>query len=154
MAVGPYTEITFADFLIVILGEVAPLLDWHGLAQDPVQEALNDTLLALATEDITTITDLAGVAKLRAFGRVAIWRAAVDSLAARYDVADNGQDLKRSQIQKMAQDSYTRALEAVSSYLQEAQDEANAAAMTVIVTPVIHTQDPYGPIPWHERMLP
>lgn len=97
-APSSYTESSLADFMISALGEVADTLGWATLAD--VQEAANDALVLYGASDAASASN---IPKLRALARVAAWRMAVASLAARFDFTTDQQSFRRSQMLEGAQ---------------------------------------------------
>jgi hypothetical protein len=134
-----YTEAELKTFIVTTLGEVGTILGWT-TATTLVTEAVNDTLLALGVSDISSVSGATAIQQLRAMAAVSAWRAALGSLAARYDFADGDQDRKRSQVHKMILESLSLA-------------ESNAAAVGVGVAgtiprqSLVYTEDPYSPLP-------
>lgn len=94
-----YTESTLTAFLLGELGNVGTVLGWDSdQGAQQLAEAVTDTLLLL---DVTDLADAPDIPKLRALGRVAIWRQARNSAAALYDQRlENGQVYYRSQMLK------------------------------------------------------
>lgn len=131
-----YDEPTFAQYLLAVLGDMAGVLGWS--TQTHVQLALDDTLLAYAVDTYAEATD---IGRLRAVGRVAVWRQALASLTARVDLTDeSGFALKRAQYLAGAQAALA---------LAEAEAAAVGAATLyqVGVTPVAYSADPYATPP-------
>lgn len=98
-APSSYTEDTFKAYLHVVLGDIGTALGWTVLAGN-YDEPVNDALLLY---DADTIAAATNIAKLRSAGKIAVWRAAANSLAARYDVKTGADSLSRSQMYKQAQ---------------------------------------------------
>jgi hypothetical protein len=97
-----YTEIDLAVYMASIAGEIMTYLGWTA-EENQVAEAVNETLLAYGTDDISTITESTNIRKLRAVARREIWRAIVNALASFIDYsAPDGQALKESQLQTQA----------------------------------------------------
>jgi hypothetical protein len=98
-APSSYTEDELKAFLHGELGSVADTLGWS-VADGDYDEIVNEALIAYDVDDIADADD---IAKLRALGRVAAWKAAMYDLAARYDFEADGGQYKRSQLHDMAQ---------------------------------------------------
>lgn len=102
-----YSEATFADYLYGRLGEVGGMLGWTA-GSEPVMEALNDALYEYGETTIANIIGSDGLKgtnalrRLRALGRRAIWRAAVQATAGKYEFGDAGQTFNRAQIHEHA----------------------------------------------------
>lgn len=103
-----YTEAQLAAYVVTALGETASALGWvtAPTVTPALQEAVNDTLLLYGVNDIANATD---PGKLRAFARVAAWRAALASLAARFAFSTDQQEFKRSEMFRMAQANLAQA---------------------------------------------
>lgn len=126
-----YTEANLATFMHGCLGDVATELGW--LAASSYSEAVTETLLAYGVTDIAGATDMR---KLRALARREAWRAAVGSLASRYDFTADGASHHLSQVYSQAQHALAAAEADAVRY-----DTAHQATLTKI-----HYGDPYGPI--------
>src|SRR3990172_166452 len=130
-----YTEKTLGQYMQTMLGAVARALAINAGPNDAgdFAEAVNDALLAYGTDDITTISGIANIQKLRTLARVHAWQFVVTNFAALYDFsADNGQ-YNRSQLFKQAKESLVLAQQAALPY-----DPAYAVQVSVID----HKQDP------------
>lgn len=103
-----YSEAIFAADMVSWLADLAPVLGWSG-GSPQVQQAVTTALLKYGTTDITTVTAPADIDALQALGRRAIWRAAVDGLASKYDFRDSDASFSRSQMQEMALEALARA---------------------------------------------
>lgn len=141
-----YTEKTLGQYMQTLLGKVAGAL---ALTAGPADagdfaEAVNDALLAYGTSDISTITGLANITKLRALARVAAWQYVVTNFAALYDFSADGGSYSRSQLYKQAKESLALAQQAALPYdpLYQAQ-----------VIAVDQTHDPYTYRPEDEAGL-
>lgn len=127
-----YTEEQLATFMHGCLGDVATELGWS-VDGGSYSEAVTEALLAYDVADIADATDMR---KLRALARREAWRAAVASLAARYDFTADGASHHLSQIHAAAQAALAAA---------EADAARYDTAYQVTATPV-HYGDPYLPI--------
>jgi len=124
-----YTEDEFAGFLHGELGDVAAALDWS-VASGDYDEIINETLISYDADDIADVDE---IGRLRALGRVALWKAALYSLAARYDFEADGGRYDRSQMHDMAKRN-----------LMMAEDDAlRYADWYVIEHTAIQYDDPY-----------
>ncbi|HLE52704.1 MAG TPA: hypothetical protein VI755_11615 [Anaerolineales bacterium] len=113
-----YTEKTLGQYMQTLLGKVASALALTAGPSDAgdFSEAVNDAVLACGTTDISTITGLANITKLRALARVAAWRYVVDNFAALYDFSADGGSYSRSQLFKQAKESLVLAQQAALPY--------------------------------------
>lgn len=126
-----YTETDLGTFIRTALGEVAGTLGWT--TQTHVQEAINDALVLYDVSDIANATD---IGKLRAFARVAGWRLAMASLAARFTFSTDAQSFQRSDMFKAA-----------STALALAEADAapfGLAGRTAIIGAITWDSDPYA----------
>ncbi len=94
-----YTEATFKTYLHATAGDVASVLGWS-VAGGDYDEIVNETLFAYGVDDISEVTGRDNLRKLRALGRVALWRQASHDAAARFDFSADGGSYSRSQIGK------------------------------------------------------
>lgn len=116
-----YTEATFKAYLHSVLGGVASALGWTVDGGD-YDEILNETLLAYSVDDIA---DATSIRKLRALGRVELWRQVLRSVAADYDFRTaDGAQFSRSQIQEMAKVNFNQELTDAMVYDDRYQIEA------------------------------
>lgn len=138
-----YDEATLGAYLAGVLGELADTLGWDG-SSDPVAEAVTDALLAYG--GVATCAAADDVRKLRALGRVAIWRQAVGSLAARSGFSADGARFDRQQQQEMALKALALAEAEAAPY-----GGGGGAGYAVGRDTVRYPDDPYLPIPDAER---
>ena len=106
-----YTEKTLAEYMHTMLGKTAQALSLQ-LSPDGAgdyAEAVNDALLLYGAEDISTITGVAAIQKVRALARVAAWRHVVNNFAALYDFSADGGNYRRGQLFENAQASLKAA---------------------------------------------
>jgi hypothetical protein len=101
-----YDEQSLAEYLHTRLDEVAVQLGWAPADDGPgsYQEIVNDVLLALGTDDLEDYDSSTQLAQVRAVGLWKAWQAAADALVGYYDVSEDLQSIKRSQMQKAAQE--------------------------------------------------
>jgi hypothetical protein len=134
-----YTEKTLAEFMHVKLGNVAKALDLHFVPDGPgdYAEAVNDALLLYGAEDISTISDTAGIRKIRALAMVAAWRHVVTNFAALFDFSADGASYNRSQLFDQASKALQLAEDAASEY-------STSGAYTARLISVDHIHDPYS----------
>lgn len=129
-----YSDATLAQFMVDQLGEVAGVLGWTW--DTDVHEAINETLLAYG---VATVEEAVDLRKLRALARWQAWRAAVDSLVARYQFSNPEGSYHREQM-----------LEGARLALADAEVEASEFVDTVrsvIRVTNIKRNDPYLPEP-------
>lgn len=93
-----YTDTTLGQYMLNILGAVGDDLGWT-TTDSSVAEAINETLFAYETDDVTTITGLANLRKLRTLARREIWSAALAEVTGDYDVETPTSKMKRSQVE-------------------------------------------------------
>jgi len=137
-----YTETTLADFMHDALGNVAGALGYS--SPTSYSEAVNDTLLAYGTDDISTISGQANIIKLRALSKVFAWRKAVGDLSSRYKFSADGGSYERQQMFENAKATLAMLEEAALVY------DTNYA---VITRKVDHIHDPYQVRNLDERPL-
>lgn len=131
-APSTYTEEELAAFMVSDLSEVGQVLGWSDLSH--MQEAVNDTLLAL---DVAEIGD-ADVTGLRAVARVMAWRQACAALVARYDFADPDGRYSRAQMLKGAQQRVIECERMAVEYLP--------SVMVAVISQASYSYDPYVPL--------
>jgi hypothetical protein len=127
-----YTEDTFKAYLHSVLGDVASALGWTVDGGD-YDEILNETLLAYGTSDIADATT---IRKLRALGRVELWRQVMRDVAADYDFRTaDGAQFSRSQIQEMAAANFNQELTDAAVYDDRYQIETTTLVYDDYYTP-------------------
>jgi hypothetical protein len=120
-----YTEASFSDYLHAIMGQVADLLGWK-LEEGSYDEVINDTLLAYGVSDIADATD---IKKVRALGKLCLWRAVLISAIPEINYTADGTTMNREAIFQHAQAMLERATaeaapydaEYVSNYVYDAE---------------------------------
>lgn len=139
-----YTEPELAQFALTQLGDLATALSW-AVETPSVTEAVTDALLAYGVSAIVDATD---VPKLRALGRVAIWRAVARATAGHHRFGADQMSFDRQQV-------HEHALKMVG----EAEREAAALGVGpygLVVTAVVRdsASDPYAvhPDQWGEAV--
>lgn len=105
-----YTADTLGRFMHSILGndEVGKALNW-----DPeldYEEAVIEAAYAYGTDDISSVSGMASVRKLRAIARVEVWRSVMERTAGDYDLKIEGESFSRSQFHDHAQAMLDRSL--------------------------------------------
>lgn len=132
-----YTETTLGQYMQTMLGAVARALALNAGPNDAgdFAEAVNDALLAYGTDDISTITGIASITKIRALARVTAWQFVVTNFSALYDFSADGSSYNRSQLFKQTKEALVLAEQAALPY---------DAAYAVQVTAIDHKQDPYA----------
>lgn len=144
-----YTEASLAEFMIAALGDLGADLGLTGPGAD-FDEAINDVLIAYGADDIADIAGASNIAKLRALARVQAWRLAVVQAAARYDMSDGTQSLKRSQLMGAAEKALAIA-EADAAVYGTSDD---GSGYSVAVDAIVYSSDPYAYLPDSARVLP
>jgi hypothetical protein len=139
-----YTEQTLGQFMQARLGKVARVLQLTAGPNDAgdFQEAVNDALLACGTEDISTITGMENIQKIRALALVAAWQYVVTNFVALYDFSADGASYDRSQLFKQAKEALQLAQQAALPY-----DSSYSAQ----IVEVDHIHDPYSYRPEEEN---
>ena len=142
-----YTEQSLAEYMHATLGAMATRLGWT-VDTDSYDEAVNEAVAAYGTDDITGITGRDNLRKLRALARREVWRLVLQSLAAYYEFATDGQSFKPNQMSEQA----SKAL---------AQAEADCLALgidddrySVSIDSVIYPDDPFSYYPDDVRTRP
>lgn len=109
-----YSETTLARYCHAVLDEVARQLGWT-VEGGSYGEIVNEVLLALDTDDLSVWTTTLQREQLRAVARWKAWEQAADALAGYYDVTEDLQSIKRSQMHKAALASAERARDAAAA---------------------------------------
>ena len=139
-----YTESTFKTYLVSeVLGDVALELDWTD-ASGAVTNAVNETLLALNSADITEFSTLLLVRKLRAFGRREIWRQAAQVTAAQINVSADGAQAQLSQLHTQCKAMFSMEADNVFSNYGGDDGELESEVPTVVVRRRATYIDPYS----------
>lgn len=139
---NPHTEAELAEYLHRALRNMATLLGWS-VAGGDYTDIVEDTLLAYGVPDIDQALD---PRKLRALGKIHVWKAVVATLAASHTVSMPGTALQLGDLQRQA-----------SVALEEARNDAVGygldAASVATIDRVLYVDDPYAYLPPEERML-
>lgn len=133
------TSYTVAEFLewlhgeLVRQGVLADFLGWSPAAGD-YDQALQEVLLAAGVENLSDLDGLEGTQKLRALGRLQLWRQVQEALATEYTYSADQTSHQRSQM-----------FDQVGRLLDRAEREADrwSAAYAVEAVPVSRSDDPY-----------
>lgn len=120
----------FMERAIITLSDV---LQWSIMDGD-YDQAVTDTLLLYGVTDVADATD---IGKLQAYARVAVLRNAEFAATGLVDQTVLGDSAKLSQIQDLI-----RAALAVAER-QASSSYGLVTAATVVVTPVLYTDDPF-----------
>lgn len=139
-----YSEATFTEYQVSVLGSLASQLGWDN-GSPQVQEAMADALLEFGQTSIAAITEPVDMRRLRALGRRAIWRAAVQATAGKYDFRDSDASFNRSQINAQAREMLK---------LAEADALEFSPTYAVSIVSINRPHDPYSVRPDEERTLP
>jgi len=133
-----YTEKTLAEYMHVSLGKTAKALDLHFDPNGPGDyvEAVNDTLLDYGTDDITTITGLDAIKKLRMLAVASAWQFVVNNFVALYDFSADGGRYNRNQLFTNAQKMLETAAGVVAA-------NYGTGSNTIRIRKVDHIHDPY-----------
>lgn len=127
-----YTDATISQYMVDQLGEIAGVLGWTW--DTDLHEAINETLLAYGVDTLEEASDLR---KLRTLARWQAWRAAVDSLVARYHFSNPEGSYSREQM-----------LAGARAILADAEADASAyvdTAWAMVRVTNIKRNDPYLP---------
>lgn len=141
-----YTEETLATFAHSIMGAVADVLGWTVAAGD-YDEVVNEALLAYGTDDITTISGVDNIRKLRVLLRREVWRRATEETAADYRISTGGETLDRQQMHEHIKAMYEQAETDAAEY-------GDSARYSVGVDVIEHIHDPYQYWPDERRVRP
>jgi hypothetical protein len=125
-APSSYTEESLSEFMAATLKDVAAVLGWDESPLTHLQEAVNETLLALGLSDIA---DAADIKLLRAHSRVQAWTAACAALSAQNDFAADGGDYKLSQMYANALKQLAAAQSALAT-IESAETASTRTAST------------------------
>lgn len=145
-APASYTEETFATYLVSeVLGAVATDLEWTN-ETGAVTNAVNETLLALNTDDISEFDSILLIRKLRAFGRREIWRQAAQFTAAEINVMADGAQAMLSQLHAQCKAMYAMEASNVSSNYGGDDGELESEAPVAVLRRRSCACDPYTPV--------
>jgi hypothetical protein len=133
-----YTEQGLADFMAKEVAEVGLTLALSS-TDGAYTESVYETLRALGVTDIADVTTTADVTSMLAIARVAAWQRALTAAAARYDMSDGTQNLKRSQIYSHIEKKLAQAQTDAAPYLTE----LGVGAAVATVTRLVYVRDPY-----------
>lgn len=127
-----YDEETLVLYMEDTLGAAAVRqLDWS-VASD-YDEAVSETMLAMGTDDLATVTGLANIRLLRATARRELWRLVASRTAHLVDATTEGGGEDHSQLHEHAR----RMAEQAAAEVVEYQVLADAAASTELARPTI-----------------
>lgn len=104
-----FTENTLAAWMERRLGDLAGILEWTAEGGD-FDDIVQDAMLSLGTDDLSTKDSLAEIKEVQTFARVALWAAVVEATAGHYAFTADGGTFNRQQIREMAQDNLDRAM--------------------------------------------
>ena len=142
-APSSYSEATFKTYMVdEVLGDVATELEWT-TASTAVANAVNETLLALNSDDIAEFSTKLLIRKLRAFGRREIWLQAAQFTAAQVNVMADGAQAQLSQLHAQCKAMYE--MEAANVFANYGGDdgELEAEAPAVVLRRRGTVIDPY-----------
>lgn len=133
-----YTEDTLQEYMHDVLGadEVASSMNWTP-QQYSYLEAVYESLFVYGASDITTITGLTNIRKLRAIARTEVWRLVANRTAADYEIRiDGAGTYKRDQVHahavKMFELARKEAIAAgVTEYNIDAGDKPSVVSVSV-----------------------
>ncbi len=132
-----YTEDELKVYLQGILGDIADMLGWS-VAADSYDEVVNDALGAYDDgNDISLITGVAAVKKLRVLARLALWTALSGATVTEINYSADGASWSREAIHKHAMAMMAQARVDALPYHDD-YDVGNVG--------VLHTGDPYAHI--------
>lgn len=102
-----YTEKSLAEFMHTKLGKVATALGLAVGASDAgsYTESVYDALLAYGTDDISSISGMDNIRKLRTLAQLYVWQFVVNNFAALYDFSADGGRYNRSQLLQNAKEA-------------------------------------------------
>ena len=127
-----YTEATLKAYMQAALGATATSLGWT-VALGSYDEPMNEALLRYGTTDVTSISGISNLIKIRALARREAWAAVLAEVSSDYDFEDEAGRNDRSQVHRMAEKNYARTVSEAMVYDPDYE-----------VTPVtIDYDDPY-----------
>lgn len=129
-----YTETTLAEYMHSALGDTAVALGWT--APDSYDEAVNETMLAYGTTDLSQVAGSANLRRLRAYARVEAWRQAMQYTAADFAFSADGASYSRDQIHEHAK-----------AQLALAEADLLRMGFRIATDRLRYVHDPYTPAP-------
>lgn len=134
-----YTEKSLAEYMYKAIGKVAPFLKIQLGTVDAgdLSEAVNDALIAYGTDNISLITGLSNIQKLRAVAEAAVWKYVVANFTVLYDFSADGATYNRSQVYKQARESLESSLTLLIA-------SGYSVSYAVKVKKANYTNDPYA----------
>jgi hypothetical protein len=144
-----YTEESLAEFMHQEVRDLAGAVNWS-TANNSYTEVINDVLLALDATALDGFTGAEDLTTLRAVARREVWRAILKPLAARYNFRSNLQDFQRKQMYDAAALEYQKAVATCEALGIETP---GLSQQNAVLIPVVHIQDPYGPIPMDDATV-
>jgi len=135
-----YTEETLAEYQasLVQLAYLTDVLQWS-VEAGSYDDAVNDTLILLKSQDLPSFDGLTGVSKVRAAGEVALWRRVLIGMVTMIPFSGKGGSYSRDQM-----------VGHVRQLLSAAEIRAQAAGVDIsnmppAVVAAVRYPDPYGP---------
>ena len=113
-----YTEKALAEYMASLLGAVVTVLGLTVGASDAgdYEEAVNDTLLAYGTDDISSVSGRTNIQKLRVIAKAQAWQLAVNNFAAYTKFSADGGSYDRNQLFEQAKQNLADAEVAAMAY--------------------------------------
>lgn len=102
-----YTEAEFADYLQRAMGGLSGVLEWTSDRQS-FDEVIIDTLNAMEVVNVEDVPE-SEIPKLRALGKVYLWKSISVEMSADYDFSADGASYSRSQVFEHAQRMLSQA---------------------------------------------
>ena len=104
-----YTEQSLMNYMHEALSGVGDVLGFN--PPHAYDEAFNETMLVYGASDVTAVSGIRNIRKLRAIARVEAWRKVMAATAGDYDFRrEDGASYNRSQIHAQAHKNYLQAL--------------------------------------------
>ena len=110
-----YTETTLKTYCHAVLGATADVLEWTVIAGD-YDETVNEALLRYGTNDVTSISGISNIVKIRSLVRRHLWAHVMDEVATDYNVEDESGRNDRRQVHAMAKENYRRSVDECMAY--------------------------------------
>lgn len=141
-----YTEKTLADFMAETLKTTADLLGLAAGASDAgdFAEAVNEALLQYGVTDVSEISGIESIKKIRALARVEAWNLAVACFTAMYKFSADGGSYDRNQLFEQAKQNRDAAVTDALAF---------SANYSVKTGELRYLHDPYKYLPDNMRPL-
>lgn len=138
---APYSEATLRAYLLdeVLGSDVAGEFEWTDASQ-PVQTAVDETLLSLNVSDFSGFTTGAQLRKVRAYGRREIWRQAMHHSANRITAGADGASSSDQQLHEHCKAQYKLAAQEVATEYGGNVDDDGGSSVYDMPAAVVRSQ--------------